>query len=112
MTRLHGDTYFTHAWLSQISGSKQFVLYPPSQHHLLHATATANAGADSAFDPLAPDYGRFPRARGATPHVAVCGPGDTILVRTLTLTILVLTLTLTILVPHGWFHHASPYPYP
>ena len=85
MTRLHGDTYFTHAWLSQISGSKQFVLYPPSQHHLLHATATANAGADCAFDPLAPDYGRFPRARGATPHVAVCGPGDTILVRTLTL---------------------------
>ena len=90
MTRLHGDTYFTHAWLSQIRGAKQFILYPPSQHHLLHATATANAGADSAFDPLAPDYGRFPRARGATPHVAVCGPGD------------------TILVPCGCFHHARP----
>ena len=56
------------------------MLYPPSQHHLLHATPTANAGADSGFDPLAPDYGRFPRARAATPHVAVCGPGDTILV--------------------------------
>ena len=60
------------------------MLYPPSQHHLLHATPTANAGADSGFDPLAPDYVRFPRARAATPHVAVCGPGDTILV-TLTL---------------------------
>ena len=109
VTRLHGDTYFTHAWLSQIRGSKQFVLYPPSQHHLLHATATANAGADSAFDPLAPDYGRFPRARGATPHVAVCGPGDTILVGT----ILVGTnLVGTVLVHRGRTLPARPWAQP
>ena len=31
VTRLHNDTYHTHAWLSQIRGTKQFILYPPSQ---------------------------------------------------------------------------------
>lgn len=31
VTRLHNDTYHTHAWLSQIKGTKQFILYPPSQ---------------------------------------------------------------------------------
>ncbi len=47
VTRLHHDTFCTHAWLSQIRGRKQFVLYPPSQAHLLHAHATANGGADT-----------------------------------------------------------------
>ena len=58
------------------------MLYPPSQAHLLHAADTGNGdgGMDTRFDPLAPDFGRFPRARGATPYVAECGPGDTILV--------------------------------
>lgn len=31
LTRLHNDTYHLHAWLSQIRGAKQFILYPPSQ---------------------------------------------------------------------------------
>ena len=44
--------------------------------------------AQTWFDPLAPDFAAFPRARGATPYVAVCGPGD------------------TILVPSDWFHYA------
>lgn len=88
VTRLHCDTFYTHAWLSQIQGRKQFILYPPSQAHLLHAVDAGNGGMNSSFDPLAPDYERFPRARDATPYVAVCGPGD------------------TILVPCCWFHHA------
>ena len=32
VTRLHNDTYYTHAWLSQIRGTKQFILYPPRRH--------------------------------------------------------------------------------
>ena len=88
VTRLHCDTFFTHAWLSQIHGRKQFILYPPSQAHLLYAVDVGNGGMNSSFDPLAPDFERFPRARDATPYVAVCGPGD------------------TILVPCCWFHHA------
>ena len=91
VTRLHNDTFHTHAWLSQIRGTKQFVLYPPSQAHLIHAGEGVSADHGSSqtwFDPMAPDWDAFPRAKHATPYVAVCGPGD------------------TILVPSDWFHHA------
>ncbi|KAL1499976.1 hypothetical protein AB1Y20_012655 [Prymnesium parvum] len=92
VTRLHNDTYHTHAWLSQISGTKQFILYPPSQAHLLHCgegIQGEHGASQTWFDPLALDYQRFPRAREATPFVAVCSAGD------------------TILVPGDWFHHAT-----
>jgi len=96
---MHTDTYHTHAWLSQVCGTKQFILYPPSQAHLIHAGEGIASNqldsprcrakcAQSWFDPLAPEYDAFPRARKATPYVAVCGPGD------------------TILVPSDWFHYA------
>ena len=91
VTRLHNDTYHTHAWLSQIRGTKQFILYPPSQAHQLHAGEgvwSDKGSAQSWFDPLAPDYDKFPRARDATPYIAVCEPGE------------------TILVPSDWFHYA------
>ena len=94
VTRLHNDTYHTHAWLSQIRGAKQFILYPPSQRSVLHCNEGVGEGkhdhgaSQTWFDPLAPDYDRFPRARDATPYVAVCGPGD------------------TILVPSLWYHYA------
>ena len=83
ITRLHNDTYHTHAWLSQVRGTKQFILYPPSQAHLIHAGEgiwSDHGSAQTWFDPLAPDWAAFPRAAKATPYVAVCGPGDTILV--------------------------------
>ena len=99
VTRIHNDTYHTHAWLSQIRGSKQFILYPPSQAHLIHvgegvaasqidSPKCRTANGQTWLDPLAPDYAQFPRARKATPYVATCGPGE------------------TILVPSDWFHYA------
>lgn len=99
ITRIHNDTYHTHAWLSQIRGTKQFILYPPSQAYLIHAgEGVASSQEDSPrchtkcaqtwFDPLAPDFVKFPRAAQATPYIAVCEPGD------------------TILVPSDWFHYA------
>ncbi len=91
VTRLHNDTYHTHAWLSQIRGSKQFILYAPSDAHNLHCGEGVYSDKGSAqtwFDPLNPDYDKFPRARKATPYIAVCGPGD------------------TILVPGDWLHYA------
>uniref|UniRef100_A0A7S0IL10 JmjC domain-containing protein n=1 Tax=Calcidiscus leptoporus TaxID=127549 RepID=A0A7S0IL10_9EUKA len=86
-TRLHYDTYSLHAWLSQIRGRKQFILYPKSQAHLLHAGEGIEA-SQSWFDPTAPDFTAFPRARQATPYVAVCEEGD------------------TLFCPSGWFHYA------
>ena len=91
LTRLHNDSFATHAWLSQIRGRKQFILYPPSQARLLHASegvAGGHGAEQTWFDPLRPDFRRFPRARDATAHIAVCEEGE------------------TVLVPSGWFHHA------
>ena len=91
LTRLHNDSFATHAWLSQIRGRKQFILYPPSQARLLHASegvAGGHGAEQTWFDPLRPDFRKFPRARDATAHVAVCEEGE------------------TVLVPSGWFHHA------
>jgi len=90
-TRLHNDTYYTHAWLSQIRGRKLFVLYPPSDAHALHAgegVSSGNGAQQTWFDPLAPDFERFPRARHTTAYVAECAEGE------------------TIVVPSGWFHCA------
>ena len=70
ITRLHNDTYHTHAWLSQIRGTKQFILYPPSQAHTIHAGEgiwSDHGSAQTWFDPLKPDYEAFPRAKQATP---------------------------------------------
>ena len=91
VTRLHNDTYYTHAWLSQVRGKKLFVLYAPSDAFAIHAGEGIAAGQGSQqtwFDPLAPDFERFPRARKATAHVAVCDAGE------------------TIVVPALWFHYA------
>ena len=61
------------------------------QAHLIHCSegVSSDHGAQQTwYDPLSPDHARFPRAKDATPFVAVCGPGD------------------TILVPGDWYHHA------
>lgn len=52
LTRLHNDTYHTHAWLSQIRGSKQFILYPPSQVNFSSIAAPAPHSCSSTpFQP-------------------------------------------------------------
>jgi hypothetical protein len=114
VTRLHNDTYYTHAWLSQIRGTKQFILYPPSQRHLIHAGEDINEGIEDHgasqtwFDPLAPDFDKFPRAREATPYVVVCGPGETILVPSLWYHYAVaLTPSITCMVRHGASAHTE-----
>ena len=48
LTRLHNDSFATHAWLSQIRGRKQFILYPPSQARLLHASEGVAGGHGAA----------------------------------------------------------------
>merc|ERR1712050_773888 len=64
ISRLHHDTYATHVWLSQIRGRKQFIVYPPEDGELLHCRQEDDCeGFTSLFDPSAPDYDAFPRAR-------------------------------------------------
>jgi len=57
------------------------------QAHFLHAGEGVSK-SQTWFDPLHPDFERFPRARRATPYVAVCDEGE------------------TIFCPSNWFHYA------
>ena len=65
--------------------------YAPSEAHLLHAgegVYSDHGSAQTWFDPLAPDFDRFPRAKQATAWLATLEEGD------------------TILIPADWFHYA------
>jgi len=79
VSRLHHDTYATHVWLSQIRGRKQFICYPPSDTEHLHCLAEDDAaGRTSLFDPSAPDFAAFPKARCATAFSVVVEEGETV----------------------------------
>ena len=69
VTPLHADIWGTHAWLSQLVGSKRWLLFSPDQRQYLYE-----------FDVRceAPDLAKHPLYRNARPMEAIIGPGDTI----------------------------------
>lgn len=90
VSRLHHDTYATHVWLSQIRGRKQFICYPPDDADNLHSEVEDECeGRTSLFDPSAPDFDKFPRARDAKPYSVVVEEGE------------------TVVLPCRWFHWAK-----
>lgn len=79
VSRLHHDTFSTHVWLAQIRGRKQFICFPPDDSENLHADEQEeNGGRVSMFDPAAPDYERFPRARKARAYSVVVEEGEVV----------------------------------
>merc|ERR1719162_2653406 len=79
VSRLHHDTFATHVWLAQIRGRKQFICFPPDDSENLHADKMEDAGGrTSLFDPSAPDYKRFPRARKARAYSVVVEEGEVV----------------------------------
>jgi hypothetical protein len=72
---------FTHALTCQVTGSKRFVLYPPSASPNLYPNAWfAPAFFWSRVNFLDPDYRRFPRLRAARPLACTLNPGDAIFI--------------------------------
>ena len=96
ITRFHFDAHNAHGWLAQVRGRKLFVLVPPQDslkmspfhHGARPGFADAGEPSQSPVDPLDPDLGQFPEYRGAHVLVAVCRPGD------------------VVLIPAGWWHYA------
>lgn len=79
ISRLHHDTYSTHVWLSQIRGRKQFICYAPEDTEHLHCHPEDDYdGRTSLFDPSAPDFNAFPRARNARAFSVVVEEGETV----------------------------------
>lgn len=71
LTPLHCDVWGTHAWLSQLVGSKRWLLFAPDQAPFLH---------DNKVRVENPDYERHPLFRQARPLECTINPGDTVFV--------------------------------
>lgn len=80
VTKLHYDN--PDILFCQLYGQKRWIFYRPDDGKNLYQAR----GVHSAFDPLDPDYERFPLARDAMPYEALLGPG------------------VALYVPNGWWH--------
>jgi hypothetical protein len=72
---LHYDGAGTHAFLMQVYGRKQFILYPPEQEPYLYPSPEKeNLSLISSVD--TPDLERFPLFQKAVPITFVLEPGE------------------------------------
>lgn len=74
---LHVDALFLHTQITQLYGSKEFILYSPDQTPYLYPKADSPKA--SQVDVFNPDYDRFPLFREATAIRVTVEEGETIL---------------------------------
>uniref|UniRef100_A0A7S3JX55 peptidylprolyl isomerase n=1 Tax=Aureoumbra lagunensis TaxID=44058 RepID=A0A7S3JX55_9STRA len=97
-TRLHFDSLGTHAWLAQLQGQKQFILFAPQDAERLRLFDWEERAGNSHYQGMRraldfthgnlPDPIAYPNLRRAIPFVTILNPGD------------------IILIPRGWWHFA------
>jgi len=83
---LHYDNLHVHAFLSQIYGSKLFVVYPPDQTPYMYPRDGVHRNKSNVGDVENADLLKFPLFAKATPTRFVLKPGE------------------TLFVPAGWWH--------
>jgi hypothetical protein len=77
---LHVDELYLHNQLTQLYGSKEFILFPPDQTQYLYPQP--NNPKVSQVDVLHPDYERFPLFREARALRVMVNQGETLLFHT------------------------------
>ena len=84
---LHYDVMHLHAWITQLHGDKEFVLYAPGQEPYLYVNPELpwQSGIRNHHNP---DYARYPEFRKARAQTVVLRPGE------------------TLFLPCGWWHTA------
>lgn len=75
---MHFDGENSHAFITQIYGDKEFVVFAPSDGQFLYPGDYPNQSL--VDDPIMQDRARFPLLEKATPYRSVLGPGDMVFV--------------------------------
>jgi len=86
---LHYDNLHTHAFLMQICGAKEYIVYSPDQSAFMYPQEGSGSNKSSVNDPEHPDLQRFPLFSRAVASRCVLRAGE------------------MLFVPAGWWHSAK-----
>lgn len=73
---VHKDAYDVHAWLIQLYGEKDVIIFPREQEELMYAGKGSLLESRSPIDISNPDYEKYPRFREATPITITLKAGE------------------------------------
>lgn len=73
---MHKDAYDVHAWLIQLYGEKEVIVFPRDQEALLYPKKGGLLESRSPINIMNPDYEKYPRFREATPIRAILKAGE------------------------------------
>lgn len=75
---IHKDAYDVHAWLVQLYGEKEVIIFPREQEALMYRGKTGMGSFQSPIDISNPDYEKYPKFKEATPFKVTLKAGDAI----------------------------------
>lgn len=75
---LHLDYYHLNAWINQLYGDKQFIVFPKGQEEMLYPKPGDPWHSD--LDIFNPDYTKYPKFKNATPIKFVVHAGETLFI--------------------------------
>jgi hypothetical protein len=75
---VHIDYYRLNAWVTQLYGEKQFIVFPKGQDECLYPKPDDEW--QSQVNIFNPDYNKHPKYKDATPIKFVVGPGETLFI--------------------------------
>lgn len=73
---MHKDAYDVHAWLIQLYGEKEVIVFPREQESLLYPKGEGILESRSPINILNPDYEKYPKFKEATPIRATLKAGE------------------------------------
>lgn len=75
---VHKDAYDVHAWLIQLYGEKDVIVFPREQEELMYKGKSGLSESRSPIDIANPDYEKYPKFKQATPLRVTLKAGDAI----------------------------------
>lgn len=77
---IHKDSYDVHAWLMQLYGEKDVIVFPRDQEKLMYPGKSGIMASRSPIDISRPDYEKYPEFKKATPIRATLKAGEVIFI--------------------------------